>query len=57
MIAWADPIGILCELIEARNGSLDATAVRERSNAEIEFLTSIGALTAVNLFKYDLSSV
>src|ERR1700686_3747170 len=46
MIAWADPVGVLCELIEAGNGSLDATAVRERSNADIEFLSSIGAVTA-----------
>jgi hypothetical protein len=46
MIARVDPVGVLCELIEAGNGSLDATAVRERSNAEIEFLTSIGAVTA-----------
>jgi hypothetical protein len=46
MIASTDPVGFLCELIEAGNGSLDATAVRERSNAEIEFLHNIGALTA-----------
>jgi hypothetical protein len=46
MIAWADPVGVLCELIEAGNGSLDATALRERSNAEIEFLSNIGALAA-----------
>jgi hypothetical protein len=49
MIAWADPVGVLCELIEAGNVSLDATAVRERSNAEIEFLSSIGAVTAAEL--------
>jgi hypothetical protein len=46
MIARTDPVGVLCDLIEAGNGTLDATAVRERSNAEIEFLTSIGAVTA-----------
>jgi hypothetical protein len=45
MIAYADPVGVLCELIEAGRGSFDATAVRERSNAEIEFLASIGAVT------------
>jgi hypothetical protein len=49
MIAWADPVGVLCELIEAGNGSLDATALRERSNAEIEFLSNIGAVTAAEL--------
>jgi hypothetical protein len=46
MIVWADPVGVLCELIEAGSGSLDAMAVRERSNAEIEFLSSIGAMAA-----------
>jgi hypothetical protein len=46
MIVWADPVAVLCELIEAGNGSLDATAVRERSNAEIGFLSSIGAVAA-----------
>jgi hypothetical protein len=49
MIAWADPVGVLCELIEAGNGSLDATALRERSNAEIEFLSNIGAVKAAEL--------
>jgi hypothetical protein len=49
MIAWADPVGVLCELIEAGDGSLDATALRERSNAEIEFLSNIGAVTAAEL--------
>jgi hypothetical protein len=49
MIGWADPVGVLCELIEAGNVSLDATAVSERSNAEIEFLSSIGAVTAAEL--------
>jgi hypothetical protein len=49
MIDWADPVGVLCELIEAGDGSLDATALRERSNAEIEFLSTIGAVTAAEL--------
>jgi hypothetical protein len=49
MIACADPVGVLCELIEAGDGSLDATALRERSNAEIEFLSNIGAVTAAEL--------
>jgi hypothetical protein len=49
VITWADPVGVLCELIEAGDGSLDATALRERSNAEIEFLSNIGAVTAAEL--------
>jgi hypothetical protein len=46
MIVSADPVRVLCELIEVGNGSLDATALRERSTAEIEFLSNIGALSA-----------
>jgi hypothetical protein len=49
MIPWGDPVSVLCNIIEAGNGALDAAAVRERSNAEIEFLSSIGAVTAGEL--------
>jgi hypothetical protein len=46
MIAGADPVGVLCDLIEAGSGSLDAAAVRERWHTEIAFLSRVGAVTA-----------
>jgi hypothetical protein len=46
MIASTDPVGVLCELIEAGHASLGSTDLRERASAEIEFLYKIGALTA-----------
>jgi hypothetical protein len=46
MIGWADPVGVLCELLEAGGGSLEARALHERFDAEIEFLSNIGAVTA-----------
>jgi hypothetical protein len=48
MIGWADPVGVLCELLEAGDGSLEARALRERFDAEIEFLSNIGAVTAAD---------
>ncbi len=46
MIGGADPVGVLCDLIEAGSGSLDAAAVRERWHTEIAFLSRIGTVTA-----------
>jgi hypothetical protein len=42
----ADPVGVLCDLIETGDVRLDAAAVRDRSQAEIAFLSRIGAVTA-----------
>jgi len=50
MITWVDPVGVLCDLIETSDQRLDSTAVRERWNAEIEFLSSIGAVTSAKPF-------
>jgi hypothetical protein len=46
MTDGADPVGVLCDLIEAGSGSLDAAAARERWHTEIAFLSRIGALAA-----------
>jgi hypothetical protein len=46
MIAEMDPVGVLCDLIEAGSGSLAAASVWERWPTEIAFLSRIGAVTA-----------
>jgi hypothetical protein len=40
-----DPVNILCNLIEARVGSLEATALPDPWDAAIGFLSNIGAVT------------
>jgi hypothetical protein len=50
MIAWIDPVRLLCELIEASGERIDATTVREGSNAEIEILSRIGAVASAKPF-------
>ena len=41
----ADPVNLLCNLIEARVGSLEATALPDQWGASIDFLSNIGAVT------------
>ena len=41
----ADPVNLLCNLIEARVGSLEATALPDQWDASIDFLSNIGAVT------------
>ena len=45
MIASIDPVNLLCDLIEASVGSLEATALPDRWGESIDFLSNIGAVT------------
>jgi len=45
VIASIDPVNLLCDLIEASVGSLEATALPDRFGGSIDFLSKIGALT------------
>ncbi len=45
MIASIDPVNILCELIEASVGSLEAKALPDQWGGSIDFLSNIGAVT------------
>ena len=45
MIASIDPVNLLCDLIEASVGSLEATALPDRCGGSIDFLSNIGAVT------------
>jgi hypothetical protein len=46
MIGGGDPVGVLCDLIETGNGSLDAETAQSRWPTEMAFLSRIGAVTA-----------
>jgi hypothetical protein len=41
----ADPVNLLCDLIEARVGSFEASALPDQWDAAIGFLSNIGAVT------------
>jgi hypothetical protein len=41
----ADPVNLLCDLIEARVGSFEAAALPDQWGGSIDFLSSIGAVT------------
>ncbi len=45
MIVSIDPVNLLCDLIEAHVGSLEANALPDELGASIEFLSNIGAVT------------
>ena len=45
MIASIDPFNLLCDLIEASVGRLEATALPNRCGGSIDFLSNIGAVT------------
>jgi hypothetical protein len=45
MIASTDPVNLLCDLIEASAGSLEAKALPDRWGGSIDFLSNIGAVT------------
>jgi hypothetical protein len=45
MIASIDPVNLLCDLIEASVGSLEAKALPNRCGGSIDFLSNIGAVT------------
>jgi hypothetical protein len=45
VIASIDPVNLLCDLIDASVGSLEATALHDRCVGSIDFLSNIGAVT------------
>jgi hypothetical protein len=45
MIARIDPVNLLCDLIEANVGSLEATALPDQWGASTDFLSNIGVVT------------